>query len=238
VKHGPTHPRTYSKDSINKAGQVLHDRHQNKKHGKNNVKPGSRRQHHLLSQKINADIAMREGVRRIRVGRGTAQVVHQTKGGKVASLKAKVPKTQAKAHHTPGLTKAHRERDPPRGRERVLTTPKNVVRDLKRYREKLTRNPPNPASHEEAALHQNMLRQVNGLLGDEKFLKNPHPAFNAAEKVAQGEHPLTQKMLNLHLLSKDEHGARYVPYAITHMDAKPSTKGLPTVRVEEPAGRG
>jgi hypothetical protein len=228
--HGPTHPRTYSKDAINKAVQVLADRRRAKKHGKDTVKPGSRHQKHLLSQKLNADIAMHESVRRIRVGRGTAQVVHQTRAGKVGKVRAKLPKTAAARHRTPGVTAAHQQAIP-LAVERVLTTPKNVVRDLKRYRQKLVDNPPPNPSHADLALHQQMVKQVDGLLADKKFLANPHPAFHAAEKVIAGEHPLTQRLQNLHLLSQDEAAAAHVPYAIVHMRAKPSKAGLPTVRM-------
>jgi hypothetical protein len=180
---------------------------------------------------------MREGVRRIRVSRGTAQVVHQTKGGKAASVKAKVPKTQARAHHTPGLTKAHRERDPARGRAGADLPEERRPRPeaLPGEADPQPAEPRLPRGHRAAPEHGPPGQRP---AGDKQFLKNPHPAFHAAEKVIAGEHPLTQKMLNLHLLSKDEHGARYVPYAVVHMHAKPSTKGLPTVRLTEAAGRG
>lgn len=220
VEGGPTMKRTYSRDAINKALQKTHEAAQRSVGRDPDVAHG-RRQKHELHLRGNDEIALTEGLRRHGRGKAVTETHRATHAPRIKIRKK---------GRTPGLKK-HHEDAIALVVERAIRRPDTVKSDLVRYREKLEEIDPKTLYPDGQEMRAKLIKQVDGLLKNKEFLADPHPAFKAAETVIKAEAERTTALKATKMLSDDEEAAKYVPYSVLHMGAKPSkTGGPPTIQ--------
>ncbi len=101
--------------------------------------------------------------------------------------------------------------------EGVLRRPEKaaVLADLKKEKARLEESA-KELTGGELKLNKANQRQINNLLGDKKFLAEPHHAFEAARQYAAWARPLEQRLVELGHLEPDQLHARNIPYALAH----------------------
>lgn len=202
-------PRSYSPDVTRKAAQVAVERHQTKRATKLRQDAARTQDPELLAQANRIDPArMSEHEQRKRMDERQAvnETVRRQNRAKVtqeAAQAVKPAKSTATVLHAQGITKAN-------------------VADLRKYRDELAAEHDNLRPSEQLA-NRNLRKQIDkAIAGDH----DPALIEKATDNYRAVMAPRQQALVERGLVAKEQvEKSPLVPYAVRHMDAKPTEHG-------------
>lgn len=224
---GPRIERDYSRDLIDKGIQVALERRARRR-GRDQNMASRRQQISYLNRRVDQDVALTEALRR----RGRDEAVAMTR----AALPSR-QRMQARLGRTMNDQAA---KAVPLVVSRIVRSPETLVQDLRHYRNVVASTDVRSLSHAELRAHDRTLREIDALLDDPEFLRNPQAAFDAAERFAAAQDARDIRSTQLGLVEPSELDAKNIPYAVVHLDARyvndVDGTGRPGFVVEDEAG--